>query len=31
MALGTLSPFPQLLPHLNECLHFSRAGKSVVD
>jgi hypothetical protein len=26
-----LSPFPQLLPDLDECLHFSRAGQSVVN
>jgi hypothetical protein len=31
MALGPLSPFPQLLPHLNECLNLAGAGKSVVD
>jgi hypothetical protein len=28
---GPLSPLPQLLPRLDEYLHFSRAGKSVVD
>jgi hypothetical protein len=31
MALGPLSPFPQLLPHLNECLNLAGAGKSVVN
>jgi hypothetical protein len=25
------SPFPQLLPYLDECLNLSGAGKSVVD
>jgi hypothetical protein len=28
---GPLSPLPQLLPRLDEYLHFPRAGKSVVD
>jgi hypothetical protein len=31
MVPGPLSPLPQLLPRLDEYLHFSRAGKSVVD
>jgi len=31
MALGPVSPFPQLLPHLNECLNLAGAGKSVVN
>ncbi len=31
MALGPLSPFPQLLPHLDQCLDSSRAGKAVVN
>ena len=31
MALGPLSPFPQLLPHLDKCRHFPRTRKSVVN
>jgi hypothetical protein len=31
MALGPLSPLPQLLPNLDERLHFPRARKSVVN